>query len=92
MGQKRVALRVRGRVQGVGFRFFTQHLARAMGITGWVRNEYDGSVEIEAQGDEATLESFTEKVRSGPSFGNVSGLQSHSLPVKDGESSFGIRY
>ena len=41
-----------GRVQGVGFRWKATHLAESLGITGWVRNEWDGSVEMELQGEE----------------------------------------
>lgn len=40
-----------GRVQGVGFRYHSTYKARELGLTGWVRNEYDGSVEMEVQGD-----------------------------------------
>lgn len=45
-----------GRVQGVGFRYKTNYLARHYGVTGWVRNNYDGSVEAQMQGREETLD------------------------------------
>jgi len=47
--------RVRGRVQGVGFRNFVEHSAKALGLTGWVRNRDDGDVEVYAAGDSAQL-------------------------------------
>jgi acylphosphatase len=55
-----------GQVQGVGFRFFALELAEAVGVTGWVRNCYDGTVEVMAQGRRSVLESFLEQLRRGP--------------------------
>ncbi|MDO5416923.1 MAG: acylphosphatase [Lachnospiraceae bacterium] len=44
-----------GRVQGVGFRYFATYKARQLGLTGWVRNRYDGTVEMEVQGTETDI-------------------------------------
>ena len=49
-----------GRVQGVGFRFYSVSKARQLGLTGWVRNLYDGSVEMEVQGTEAEIDNLLE--------------------------------
>lgn len=57
---------VRGRVQGVGFRYFTQQAADAEGIHGWVRNTGDGHVVIEAEGEFEALMRFETRVRQGP--------------------------
>lgn len=57
---------ISGRVQGVGFRYFVLLAARELGITGWVRNLADGSVEVQAQGDESQLDSLESRLRSGP--------------------------
>jgi acylphosphatase len=62
----RLHMRVRGRVQGVGFRAHVQHGARQLGLTGWVRNVgYDG-VEAVAEGERALLERLMEIIKSGP--------------------------
>ncbi|MHB1511811.1 MAG: acylphosphatase [Acidiferrobacter sp.] len=61
-----IRLRVRGRVQGVGFRVYVRDQARGLGVTGWVRNRADGSVEVLACGPEAALESLTKLVSQGP--------------------------
>lgn len=45
-----------GRVQGVGFRYYSVNKARQLGLTGWVRNLYDGSVEMEVQGEESKID------------------------------------
>jgi len=60
-----------GRVQGVGFRYFTLRTARKLGITGWVRNRSDGSVEAVAEGHERLLADFEAAIRQGPSFSHV---------------------
>lgn len=53
-----------GRVQGVGFRYSAQYLAQGLGVTGWVKNEWDGTVVMEAQGDEETLSLLIQKLRT----------------------------
>jgi acylphosphatase len=62
---------VRGRVQGVGFRWFVRERARALGVRGWVRNRSDGSVEVEAEGDAGTLEQLRELLWNGPAGAHV---------------------
>ena len=59
---------VKGRVQGVGFRFSAVREARIRGITGFVKNQYDGSVYIEAEGSQEQLLEFVEWCRKGPGF------------------------
>ncbi len=57
---------IRGRVQGVGFRYFVQAAAQELGIGGWVRNNPDGAVEILAAGTNEQLSALHAKLRSGP--------------------------
>ena len=64
--KKRLSARITGRVQGVGFRNFTQRRARRLGLTGWVRNEPDGSVRLEAEGPREALDDLVEAVHQGP--------------------------
>ena len=61
-----VRIVVSGMVQGVGFRYFIQHHAEQLGLTGWVRNLANGDVEIEAQGDRSAVESLIAFARRGP--------------------------
>jgi len=64
--QEAIRAKVTGRVQGVGFRYTTEHAARELGLVGWVRNAPDGSVEVRAQGNEMVLEQFVAFLRKGP--------------------------
>ena len=78
---------VTGSVQGVGFRFFAERAARETGVTGWVRNRPDGSVETVAEGEPAAVARYVEKLRWGP--GRVTNLVEEEKPV-EGFPSFEI--
>ncbi|MDD4898988.1 MAG: acylphosphatase [Candidatus Omnitrophica bacterium] len=60
--KKRIRVFYRGNVQGVGFRFTAEHLAKAMDISGWVQNLKDGKVEVIAQAEEAVLKEYLKKI------------------------------
>lgn len=69
--KKRVHITVAGRVQGVCFRMYTRDEAARLGITGWVRNQPDGTVEILAEGEESELKQLAEWCHEGPSWAVV---------------------
>jgi acylphosphatase len=66
---------ISGRVQGVGFRFFAEHWANQLGISGYVKNCWDGTVEAYAIGDAAVLEEFKSHLAEGPQSARVDGIQ-----------------
>lgn len=70
----RLHINIEGRVQGVGFRFFVQDVADALQLTGWVRNRWNGSVEVVAEGPRAALEKLLDAVRRGPRGSYVTGI------------------
>jgi len=75
-------MRLFGRVQGVNFRASAQDYARSIGATGFVRNEPDGTVLLEAEGDEDTLEQLMEWSRRGPTAARVEDIEAEDGPVK----------
>ena len=75
MTEETLHLIVRGRVQGVGFRWFVADEARRLALRGWVRNNSDGSVEIRARGPNAALQSLESHVRRGPPGSRVSDVE-----------------
>ena len=70
---------VRGRVQGVGYRWFAVQSARDLALSGWVRNALDGSVEAAAAGPEDAVAKFLAALERGPGRGYVSGLEVDAL-------------
>lgn len=64
-------IKITGRVQGVGFRYFVHHMAGKYNIKGWVRNTFDGGVEILAEGSEGDLANFIGRVKQGPSLARI---------------------
>ncbi len=82
---------VHGRVHGVGFRDFTQRRAAELGVTGWVRNQPDGTVEAVAEGDKETLERFIAYLWRGPSSARVVRVESDWHAATGRFSGFSIR-
>ena len=66
-----VNIKITGKVQGVGFRFFVQQQAQELDINGWVSNKSNGDVEALVQGEKADLEQFIAKVKQGTTFSRV---------------------
>ena len=87
---RRVRVTVRGRVQGVGYRASTVYEASRLRLTGWVKNQADGSVLLEAQGERVgELEAWC---RHGPPAARVTAIDVEELPAVDGEHGFDIRH
>ncbi|MGC9400573.1 MAG: acylphosphatase [Anaerolineae bacterium] len=90
--QRAVHLIVHGRVQGVGFRYFTQRNAHRLGIVGWVKNRYDGTVEIQAEGTQAALQELIRQVQQGPSHAHVTNVEVAWQAPTGQYSHFGVTY
>ena len=78
-----------GQVQGVGFRYTARHLASYYGLTGWVRNEYDGSVSMELQGTALDISSLLHSLEDGH-FIQIDRIESKALPPVEGERRFRV--
>lgn len=88
---KAIQARVTGRVQGVSFRWYAQERARSLGVSGWVRNEPDGSVLLHAEGDDEAVDSLVEWCRQGPSMAMVANVAVREA-TPSGATSFDIGY
>ncbi len=81
---KSLIIKIYGRVQGVGYRYFAQRQARKLGITGYIENKNDGSVYIEAYGSEENLKEFIELLKEGPPLAIVEKvIVEENLEVRD---------
>lgn len=87
----RVHLTASGSVQGVFFRASTRDEARRLGLTGWVRNAADGTVECEAQGDDDAVEALVAFCRRGPGQSRVTDLLVEGRDEVAGEEGFEVR-
>jgi len=83
-------LLVRGRVQGVGFRWFVRVQARRLNLSGWVANRPDGTVELAAAGDQEKLDELKRRVKRGPDGAQVISLDELD-PLDEHEFPFSVR-
>lgn len=88
-GKSRRSIRFHGHVQGVGFRYQAQNAARQLGLTGWVRNEFDGSVSMEVQGQAEAIDRLVEFLGSNRWI-NIREMDTEILPVDEKEETFKV--
>ena len=84
-------LEVRGRVQGVGYRYFCQRTARKLGVAGSVENKYDGSVEVYVSGPESAVREFVAALEEGPRLAVVERVTRYELEQAPQFEGFDIR-
>ena len=90
--KQHLSVRITGRVQGVGFRHFTRSKAQTLDVHGWVRNERDGSVRLEAEGDREALEHLLDAVHRGPSAARVKQVDADWKEATDQFDGFSVRF
>lgn len=91
MPLKTVHLILKGRVQGVGFRYFARYKAEEFEIKGWVQNTPDGKVEIEAEGEPQNLATFMDWIRIGPTRARIDSFSSSEIGPPRNFTNFTIR-
>lgn len=79
-----------GIVQGVGFRWRARHAAEAAGVTGWVRNDYSGTVTMELQGTEAQIDRVLQMIERSP-YIRVESIDARTIPAERDERRFSVR-
>jgi acylphosphatase len=82
---------IKGRVQGVGYRFFAERAGQLLALAGWVRNLPDGSVECEVEGPRAQVEQLVRELRQGPSMARVEDVDVQWRAARGEFSGFEIR-
>ena len=90
MEQVRKHMIFAGRVQGVGFRYRASYTARSLGLTGWVRNDPDGTVEMEVQGSRASIDRMLAMLNQ-DSYIRIDKIEAQDIPVHEEEHGFGVR-
>jgi acylphosphatase len=85
-----VKIIVSGYVQGVGFRFFIARIAHSLNIKGYVKNLYNGDVEIYAEGSKELLEEIVEKAKIGPAYSHIDSIKLEWLDFKNKYNKFEI--
>ena len=83
--------RFTGTVQGVGFRYYARAAALHLGLTGWVANNWDGSVTLEAQGTRAALDELVPTIERANRWARIEGVEVTDLPAEDREYGFTVR-
>ena len=83
---------VKGRVQGVGFRYFVQGIARQMKLTGWVKNLDNGNVELEAQSEADFLDCLLDKLKNGNSSSKLTDIEINNINELLTERDFRVTY
>jgi len=89
---ERLHLKVFGDVQAVGFRYSTIEIARDLGLTGWVRNNPDGSVQIVAEGEREKLENLSSWASKGPPLAKIDRVEKEWKEVTGEFSTFEVKY
>lgn len=85
-------IKITGKVQGVGFRYFAQKKAAEFDVSGWVKNMSDGSVVVMAQGNETDLDTFIDHLKKGPSMARVSYVSVSRMPEPEKFDDFRVKY
>lgn len=85
-------LRIHGKVQGVGYRFYATRVARKMGLKGWIQNMRDGSVEALVEGDKKAIDEWIEDIREGPRHAEVTKIDQESKDFTGKLPDFDVKF
>jgi len=91
MSIKRKRIIFSGRVQGVGFRYRAAYAAESLGLTGWVKNEWDETVSMEVQGEEELIDKLVDRMYK-ERYIRIEGISVMNMSLVEGEKRFSIRY
>lgn len=90
--KERRHLRIHGKVQGVGYRFYATRVARRLGLKGWVQNMRDGSVEAQVEGEKESIDEWIEEIREGPRYAEVTRIEQESKEFSGKLPDFDVKF
>lgn len=85
-------LRIHGKVQGVGYRFYATRVARRLGLKGWIQNMRDGSVEALVEGEKKAIDDWLDELREGPRFAEVTKIDQQSKEFTGKLPDFDVKF
>ena len=85
-------LRIHGKVQGVGFRFFATRVARRLGLKGWIENLRDGTVEAQVEGEAAAIDDWIKEIKEGPRFAEVTKIDQQRKEFTGKLADFDVKF
>ncbi len=85
-------LRIHGKVQGVGYRYFATRVARRMGLKGWIQNNRDGSVEALVEGEKKNIDEWIEEIREGTRYSEVTNIEQESKEFSGKLGDFDVKF
>ncbi len=85
-------LRIHGKVQGVGYRFFATRVARRLGLKGWITNTRDGSVEAAVEGEKSAIDEWIEELKEGPRYAEVTNIEQESKDYSGRLPDFDVKF
>ncbi|MFZ2492355.1 MAG: acylphosphatase [Thermoanaerobaculia bacterium] len=91
MKQQRL-IRIHGKVQGVGYRFYATRVARRMGLKGWIQNNRDGSVETLVEGEQKAIDDWIEELKEGPRYAEVTRIDQETKDFTGRLGDFDVKF
>lgn len=85
-------IKVHGKVQGVGYRFYATRVARRLGLKGWIRNLRDGTVDAVVEGEPDAIDEWIEEIREGPRYAEVTRIDQEKKPFSGSFGEFDVRF
>lgn len=85
-------IRIHGKVQGVGFRFFATRIARRLSLNGWIQNNRDSSVEALVEGEASAIDEWLEELREGPRYAEVTKIDQDRKEFSGKLAEFDVKF
>lgn len=92
MAREQRLIRIHGKVQGVGYRFFATRVARRLGLKGSIQNNRDGTVEALVEGDRGAIDEWIEELREGPRYAEVTSIDQETKDFTGRLGDFDVKF